>query len=102
MNRAIPAMRKFAERLSVHEKPGNTKSPPPPPAFHVLEKLRPHLTKLLGSGGFRSILSRSLVLAGAEIPWLRAVHVKADGSLEGLRQLEAHVDGEMIAEGQVV
>jgi hypothetical protein len=38
----------------------------------------------MGNTGFHALLSRALALANAEVPWLRAVHVKADGSLEGL------------------
>ena len=41
-------------------------------------------------------------MAGTEVPWLRAVHVKADGSLEGLDELEANVDAQEVAEGEVV
>ena len=41
----------------------------------------------MGNGGFHALLSRALALASAEVPWLRAVHVKADGSLEGLDEL---------------
>ena len=38
----------------------------------------------------------------AEIPWLRAVHVKADGSFEALDELGAQVDSDKIFEGRVV
>src|SRR5688572_28223507 len=54
--------------------------------------------------GCRAVLSRALALASEEVPWLRALHVKSDGSLEGLDELEreAQVDPEEIAEGGVV
>jgi hypothetical protein len=83
-------MRDLAERLIAYEAKG--KKPPeatPPMASLVDERLRPHLAALMGSVGFRALLSRALVLANAEIPWLRAVRVKADGSLEGLDELKA-------------
>src|ERR1019366_9458164 len=73
-----------------------------PAAFLVGERLRPHLARLMGKVGFRELLSRALALANAEVPWLRAVHVKADGSLEGLDELGAQVDPDEIFEGRVV
>ena len=103
MSRATPQMRDFAERLIAYETRGNKSSDPKTPAaFHVCEKLRPHLALLMGNAGFRALLSRALALANAEVPWLRAVHVKADGSLEGLGELEAQLEPEEIAEGKVV
>ena len=56
----------------------------------------------MGSAGFRALLSRSLALANAEVPWLRAVHVKSDGSLEGLDELEAQIGADDFFEGRVV
>ncbi len=52
--------------------------------MRVCEKLRLPLSKLAGVAGFRSLLSRALALAKAEVPSLVAVHVGADGSLAGL------------------
>ena len=37
-----------------------------------------------------------------EVPWLRAVKVKTDGSLEGLNALEAQVDPKEFSEDSVV
>ena len=56
----------------------------------------------MGKVGFRELLSRALALANAEVPWLRAVHVKADGSFEGLDELGAQVDPDEFSEGRVV
>jgi hypothetical protein len=96
-------MRDFAERLIAYEARGNKSSETnTPAAFLVGEKLRPHLATLMGNVGFRALLSRALALANAEVPWLRAVHVKADGSFQGLDELEAHVDPDEIFEGCVV
>jgi hypothetical protein len=96
-------MRDFAERLIAYETKGNKSSETKlPAAFHVCEKLRPHLSTLMGKGGFHALLSRSLTLANAEIPWLRAVEVKADGSLGGAEELHAQLTPEEIAEGRVV
>ena len=105
MNHATPKMRDCAERLIAHETRKNKSSATKNrAAFHVGEKLRPHLATLMGNTGFRALLSRALALANAEVPWLRAVHVKADGSLEGMDELEleAQVDPKEIAVGRVV
>jgi len=95
-------MRDFAERLIGHETRKNKSSETKTPAAcRVAEKLRPHLATLMGNLGFRALLSRALALANAEVPWLRAVHVNADGSLEGLDELGAQVDPDEIFEGCV-
>ena len=82
---------------------GNKSSGTKPPAgFHVSEKLRPRLATLMGDGGFRALVSRALVLATADVPWLRAVTVKADGSLECLEELHAQPESYELFEGRVV
>lgn len=96
-------MRDFAERLIAYETKGNRSSGIKTAAVTLVgEKLRLHLTALMGNVGFRALLSRALALANAEVPWLRAVHVKADGSFGGLDDLGAQVGSEKIAEGSVV
>ena len=96
-------MRDFAERLIAYETRENKSSETKTPvAFLVGEKLRPHLARLMGKVGFRELLSRALALANVEVPWLRAVHVKADGSFEGLDELGEQVDPQEIFEGRVV
>jgi hypothetical protein len=103
MNRASPQMRNFAKRLIAYEAGGRKASETrTPSAFHVCDKLRPPLATLMGNGGFRALFSRALVLANAEVPWLRAVHVKADGSLEGLEELHAQLDPAEYSEGRIV
>jgi hypothetical protein len=96
-------MRVFAERLLAHGTRENKSSEPKTPeAFPECEKLRPHLATLMGNAGFRALLSRALALASAEVHWLRAVHVKADGSLEGLQELRAQLNSNEFIEGRVV
>lgn len=103
MSQATPLMRSFAKRLIGHEAGGNKSAPPHPPAgFQSCEMLRLHLTTLMGSAGFRTLLLRSLALALREVPWLRAVRVKADGALEGLEELQAKLDRDTFLEGGVV
>jgi hypothetical protein len=57
---------------------------------------------LMGNGGFRALLVRALVLAGAEVSWLRAVQVNADGTLEGLATPHARLKPAEFREGRVV
>ena len=96
-------MRNLATRLISYEMSGNKSSETiNPAAFQVFEKLRPRLAALMGNGGCRALLSRALVLAGSEIPWLRMVHVDADGSLQELEQAVARRDLDAILKGRVV
>jgi hypothetical protein len=98
-----PQMRDFAERLIAYEIRENKSSgTTTPAAFPVCEKLRPHLANLMGNTGFRALLSRALARAEAEVPSLRAMQVKADGSLARLGEVEAQLDPEELAEGSVV
>src|ERR1051325_11602175 len=84
MSRATRRIRDLAAQLIAYESEsgaGEFSEVGTPAAFHVSEKLRPHLAMLMGSAGFRALISRGLALASADVPWLRAVHVKTDGSL---------------------
>lgn len=107
-NSATPKLKEFAGRLLAFEiaadKPGSLGNPGNSAAFRVCEQLRLPLSKLLGTDGFRALLSRALALAAAEVHWLRALQIKADGSLEGLDQqeLEAKLDTRAVATGEIV
>ncbi len=68
----------------------------------VLEKLRPELNTLMGNGGYRALLSRSLALASEEAPWLRSALVGADGTLSGLDLMEWQAGAQEEVEGSVV
>ena len=85
MSTAPPALRDFARRLLALEA---ARDEPPVVggrgAVRVCEKLRLPLSKLAGVAGFRSLMSRAVAMAKAEDPSLAAVHVRPDGSLEGL------------------
>ena len=95
-------MRDFARHLIAHEARGRKKSDPTESvAFHVCETLRPHLATLMGNAGYRALLVRALTIATEGVPWLRAIQVKANGSLEGLDDLRAQLAPEELAEGQV-
>lgn len=103
MNQITPKLQHFAARLIAYETNGNKSSETKiPVACLASEKLRPHLATLLGRVGFSTLLARTIALSVASFPWLRAVHVKADGSLEGFEELGAQVDPDEFVEGCVV
>ena len=103
MSRATPQMRNLAKHLMACETLENKSSETETPAsFHICEKLRLHLATFMGNTGFHTLLSRSLALSVAEVPWLRAVRVKADDSLEALEELHAQLDPDEFFEGKVV
>jgi hypothetical protein len=96
-------MREFAKRLVFSGATGDKSAKAETPnAFSLCEELRPSLATLMGNGGFRALLSRALVLASAEVPWLRSLHVKPDGALEGLDQLPPQLRSDSRSEGVVV
>lgn len=67
-------MRSIARRLIAFETPGNLSAAADhPTAFRATDKMRPHLSMLMGRGGFQALLARALVLATAEASWLTAV-----------------------------
>jgi hypothetical protein len=103
MHRATKEMRTFAKHLIAYEALQNKHlEANEPTAFSVSEKLRPYLSTLMGGDGFRALLSRALALATAEVPWLRAIHVKTDGTLEGLEEAHTKLTPEEFGEGRVV
>jgi hypothetical protein len=102
MNRATPRMREMAQHLMVYETNNDPSEADNAAAFHVINMLRPHMATLMGIGGFRALLSRALVLANAEVPWLRAMHVNVDGALGGLETLDGQLDAAEFLEGRVV
>jgi len=58
-------------------------------AERVCEKLRISLTRFVGADGFTALMRRSLALSRAEVPALETVKLKADGCMEGLKDLVA-------------
>jgi len=95
----LQSTRRLLDSEAAQGKPGDA---PETVAFRVCEKLRGPLGKLMGRGGFRSLLTRALVLASAEVPWLRTLKIEADGSLEGFHDAKGKVDSAVRAEGEVV
>lgn len=68
-------------------------------AFRVGEKLRPLLSTLAGAAGYRSLLTRALVLARARVPWLAEITPTADGALGHIDDLETRLDADEFARG---
>ena len=101
MPKATPELKEFARRLLSLETGAGSPGPSMSPAFRASEKLRVPLAKLVGIGGFGSLLKRALVLAGAEVEWLSALHVNGDGSLEGLEEIEAKLGKDEIVVGEI-
>ncbi len=103
LNSATPKLKEFGRRLLAHEAAsGQPAAAKDSAAFRVCEKLRGSLARLIGTGGFRSLLARALALAAAEVRCLRGLQVKADGALEGLKELEPTLDPRTVAEGEAV
>jgi hypothetical protein len=93
----------FARRLIDFESADNGSAGPRNPAtFRSCEKLRLHLATFLGNIGFHALLARALALATVEVPWLREVKVKADGTLEGLAELQTQLNADELLEGESV
>ena len=96
-------MRDFAKRLIAYETMKSKSSKTNiPMTFPVSEKLRPQLATLMGNVGFTALLSRALALAEAEVPWLRSVHVEADGSFKVSDEAGSQIDPGVFFEGRVV
>jgi hypothetical protein len=97
-------MRDIGKVLVAHEAHGHSFRKNAPAVFgRSVKKLRAPVFALTGITAFTSLLSRALVLAGAKVRWLRAVHVQADGSIE-CPPAVAHLSKEEIikAEGILV
>jgi hypothetical protein len=89
MSTASPEIQDLARRLIAFEASHDHSSEARADvAAQVIEELRLRLIRLAGVDGFRSLLSRALTLAKAEAPSLNAVHVGADGSVEGFDGIE--------------
>jgi hypothetical protein len=95
--------RDLARRLLAYEAvAGKTSEPTECAAVRVCEKLRPSLCALAGVAGYRSFLSRALTLARAQAPGLSVVQVTADGSLQGLGEIEPQSDNGHPGEGEII
>ena len=87
MEAAAPTVRNLAQTLLTLEANQNEHYTGEVYVFlGVYAKLRLHLSRLVGVVGFHALVSRALALAKAEAPWLEAVRVHADATLEGFQR----------------
>ena len=98
---ASPNAKEFAQLLLAYEAvSGKRIGVGTTAGFRVCEKLRGALSKLMGQGGFRSLLARAQSLAGAEIPWLLSLEINGNGSLEGITQMQEELNARTVAQGE--
>jgi hypothetical protein len=85
-------MRDLARNLVTREaNAAGTSEPEEEAALRVYEKLRQALGKFAGVAGFQSLASRALALARLEDPGFSGAQVNADGSLQGLDEIELQI-----------
>jgi hypothetical protein len=81
-------MRGLAQQLLAHETAIlNCSEDTKPTVIRVTEKLRVSLIRLAGTAGYRTLLTRALILAkmrAPDIPGISVVQIMPNGSLEGL------------------
>lgn len=103
MSTASPEIQDLARRLLAFEAThANSSDAGIGTAMQVIQELRTHLMRLTGVDGFRSLLSRALTLAKAEVPALNMVHVRLDGSLEGFDGIEQSQEARAAGQAGIV
>ena len=103
MTAVLPAMQELARRiLAIEAARAKAAGTQVDVAVQVCEKLQVPLSKLAGPAGFSSLMSRALTLAKAEIPFLRVVQVRPDGSLAGFEEIKHGHDAGGFETGRVV
>lgn len=96
-------MHDVAERLVAEETRATRSSDAPgPTSFRVCEKLHGSLSTVVGTMGFRSLLSRALALAKIEAPQLVPLQVSKEGALEFPPGFETHCDRKKATAGEIV
>ena len=103
MNRATQRAREIADQLLSCEPIENrSETAQPQNAFSICEKLRVHLSTMMGNTGVNALLSRALALAKEEAPSLRGVHLSQEGRFEEVNPLERNAEKERDNEGAVL
>jgi hypothetical protein len=101
MNRTLsPQIRGLAQRLLAYE--GGAGVPSRLAAVRVSKKLSRPFNTLVGTAGFRSLLSRALALGNVEVAFLKAIQVNGDGNLEGFGKVKAQFSNAELAKGEVI
>jgi hypothetical protein len=89
---AADSMQGLARRLIAEDEiSAHSMETPNRSAFSVCAKLRRPLCTLAGVAGFRSLLSRALMLAREEAPWLRNVEVTPKGTFQYAPEVEGQL-----------
>lgn len=101
VNAYAKEMRAIAETLVASGATGRPGEAGAAPTFSISE-LRPNLLILMGRGGFRALVARSLSVAGNEVPWLLELHSKEDGTFDGMDQAYPKLEYAEFQEGRVV
>lgn len=100
MKQAASAVRDLAKKILDYEDsksgPAETKEDSVMRAF---EKLRLHLSKLVGIAGFHALLTRSRALGESEFRWLAAIQFKADGTFRGFSEIAQQQEADAFVEG---
>ncbi len=100
MEQAAPALWDLARLLLAWEADqGERADEKAHAALSTFEKLRLHLSRLVGVAGFQALLVRALALAKPEANWLAAVRVQADATLEGFSETVQRQTAQAVAEG---
>lgn len=100
MNLASPPLRFLALQLLAEERDSGEGSQDPA-AARVCAKLGALLSKLAGAAGYRSLLSRAVSLAQAEVPSLKSLHVLPDGKLIGFYEATEATDKQEFERSEV-
>lgn len=96
-------MHDVAERLVAEETRATRSSDASGPTnFRVCEKLRASLSTVVGTMGYRALVSRALALAKVEAPELLPLQVSREGALEFPPGFETHCDRRKSAAGEAV
>jgi hypothetical protein len=83
MTSVAPGIRDLAEQILVQENCLDSTAPTRGlAALRVFDRLRPHLARFFGVGGYTALLNRAIALAAQEAPWIGNLRVQADGTLE--------------------
>jgi len=99
LNRTTPRIRDIARTLILFE---GQRGQGGASEFPATDRMRPQLMRLMGNGGVHALLSRALVLATLEAPWISNAAVNSDGDLGGLHDIGAEIDPEVFLEGRVI
>lgn len=98
MMQRSPTLQGLARRL-LDQEAGGTNDAGVVIAHSALERMRLHLTPLVGVVGYNTLLSRALALASRDVEWLEPIRVAADGSLQGMQAAGQGLDPAEAARG---